>query len=189
MLGPTTSSYPTLATDSQANSVSLSSSRGRGFAKGIKDWGTDKKLAIDFDANFNPTGDNESKLTSQLGFMVLNGNIVSLTYVDRIKVPIDVLESIWADVKDNLQICLEGYKPRCLKKYNDLWKDHESKIKNKYFEPNKDHTNMKDMVPPQTVPEQWYGLVDYWNTKKVEMIAEGLPTDKLSVWKYTRNQN
>ena len=77
---------------------SLSSPRGRGFAKGIKDWGTGKKLAIDFDADFNPTGDNESKLTSQLGFMVRNGNIVSLTYVDWTEVPIDVLESIWADV-------------------------------------------------------------------------------------------
>ncbi|XP_028055616.1 uncharacterized protein LOC114259788 isoform X3 [Camellia sinensis] len=74
------------------------------------------------------------------------------------------------------------------------------------------------MVPPQIVPEQWYDLVDYWKTKKVEdiaihnarsrsfhyinhttgrtsftqirrkMVAEGLPTDKMSVWKYTRNQ-
>lgn len=56
-------------------------------------------MAIDFDVDFNPTGDNESKLTSQLGFMVRNGNIVSLTYVDWTEVPIDVLESIWADVK------------------------------------------------------------------------------------------
>ncbi|XP_028054518.1 uncharacterized protein LOC114258731 [Camellia sinensis] len=148
---------------------SLSSPRGRGFAKGIKDWGTGKKLAIDFDADFNPTGDNESKLTSQLGFMVHNGNIVSLTYVDWTEVPIDVLESIWADVKDHLQICPEGYKPRCLKKCNELWKDHKSKIKNKYFKPNKDHTNIKDMVPSQIVPEQWYDLVDYWKTKKVEV--------------------
>ncbi|GMP34735.1 hypothetical protein CsSME_00007486 [Camellia sinensis var. sinensis] len=66
------------------------------------------------------------------------------------------------------------------------------------------------MVPPQIVPEQWYDLVDYWKTKKVEdiaihnarsrsfhyinhttgrtsftqirrkMVAEGLPTDKMS---------
>ncbi|KAL7248229.1 hypothetical protein ACSBR2_003022 [Camellia fascicularis] len=153
MLGSTTSSYPT--------SVSLSSTRGRGFAKGIKDWGTGKKLAIDFDADFNPMGDNQSKLTSQLGFMIRNGNIVSFTYVDWTEVPIDVLESIWADVK--------GYKSRCLKKCNDLWKDHKNKIKNKYFKPNKDHPNIKDMVPPQIVSEQWYDLVDYWKTKKVEM--------------------
>ncbi|KAL7173378.1 hypothetical protein ACSBR2_032779 [Camellia fascicularis] len=63
-------------------------------------------------------GDNMSKLTSQLGFM------------------------------DNLQICPEGYKPRCLKKCNDLWKDHKSKIKNKYYKPFKSHPNNKDMVPP-----------------------------------------
>ncbi|XP_028065021.1 uncharacterized protein LOC114268105 [Camellia sinensis] len=58
---PSTSSQPT---SGHVSSSSTSTRRGRGCAKGIKEWGTGKKLDIQFDGNYCPIGDNVAKLTT-----------------------------------------------------------------------------------------------------------------------------
>ncbi|CAL5382546.1 unnamed protein product [Camellia sinensis] len=81
------------------SSSSTSTRRGRGCAEGIKEWGTGKKLDIQFDGNYCPIGDNVAKLTTQLGIIVRNGNIVPLTFLDWNNVPDDIIDAIWKDVK------------------------------------------------------------------------------------------
>ncbi|XP_028052403.1 uncharacterized protein LOC114256910 [Camellia sinensis] len=111
------------------------------------EWGTGKKLHIQFDGNYCPIGDNVAKLTTQLGIIVRNGNIVPLTFVDWNSVPDDIVDAIWKDVKDNLNICPEEYKPICMRNCNSIWKDYKNKIKTKYFRPRSSDPNMKDDVP------------------------------------------
>ncbi|XP_028078838.1 proline-rich protein 36-like [Camellia sinensis] len=52
---PSTSSQPT---SGHVSSSSTSTRRGRGRAKGIKEWGIGTKLDIQFDENYCPIGDN-----------------------------------------------------------------------------------------------------------------------------------
>ncbi|KAF5931753.1 hypothetical protein HYC85_027924 [Camellia sinensis] len=165
---PSTSSQPT---SGHVSSSSTSTRRGRGCAKGIKEWGTGKKLHIQFDGNYCPIGDNVAKLTTQLGIIVRNGNIVPLTFVDWNSVPDDIVDAIWKDVKDNLNICPEEYKPICMKNCNSIWKDHKNKLKAKYFKPRSSDPNLKDDVPMNVVPSQWEQLVEYWRTSDAEKIA------------------
>ncbi|GMP32789.1 hypothetical protein CsSME_00006388 [Camellia sinensis var. sinensis] len=160
---PSTSSQPT---SGHVSSSSTSTRRGRGCAKGIKEWGTGKKLHIQFDGNYCPIGDNVAKLTTQLGIIVRNGNIVPLTFVDWNSVPDDIVDAIWKDVKDNLNICPEEYKPICMKNCNSIWKDHKNKLKAKYFKPRSSDPNLKDDVPMNVVPSQWEQLVEYWRTSE-----------------------
>ncbi|KAF5932919.1 hypothetical protein HYC85_029090 [Camellia sinensis] len=148
---PSTSSQPT---SGHVSSSSTSTRRGRGCAKGIKEWGTGKKLDIQFDGNYCPIGDNVAKLTTQLGIIVRNGNIVPLTFLDWNNVPADIIDAIWKDVKDNLNICPEEYKPICMKNCNSIWKDHKNKLKAKYFKPRSSDPNLKDDVPMHIVPSQ-----------------------------------
>ncbi|GMP46351.1 hypothetical protein CsSME_00014547 [Camellia sinensis var. sinensis] len=155
---PSTSSQ---STSGHVSSSSTSTRRGRGCAKGIKEWGTGKKLDIQFDGNYCPIGDNVAKLTTQLGIIVRNGNIIPLTFLDWNNVPDDIVDAIWKDVKDNLNICPEEYKPICMKNCNNIWKDHKNKLKAKYFKPRSSDPNMKDDVPMNIVPSQWEQLVEY----------------------------
>ncbi|KAF5931635.1 hypothetical protein HYC85_027806 [Camellia sinensis] len=145
-----------------------------------------------------------------------NGNIVPLTFLDWNNVPNDIVDAIWKDVKDNLNICPEEYKPICMKNYNNKWKDHKNKIKAKYFKPRSSDPNLKDDVPLHIVPRQWEELVEYWHTSDAEKIAtrnaknrqahgiayttgrttfaqiwhemtnKGESTDKMNVWLMTR---
>ena len=87
------------------SSSSTSTGRGRGCAKGIKEWGTGKKLDIQFDGNYCPIGDNVAKLTTQLGIIVQNGNIVPLTFLDWNNVPDDIIDAIWKDVNVKVYFC------------------------------------------------------------------------------------
>ncbi|CAL5390971.1 unnamed protein product [Camellia sinensis] len=151
-------------------SSSTSSRRGRGCAKGIREWGTGTKLDIQFDENYCPIRDNVSKLTTQLDIIVRNGNIVPLTFLDWNTVLDDILDAIWKDVKDNLNICPEEYKPICMKNCNSTWKDHKNKIKCKYFKPRSEDPNLKDDVPLHIVPSQWEELVEYWRTSDAEVF-------------------
>ncbi|GMP47408.1 hypothetical protein CsSME_00015158 [Camellia sinensis var. sinensis] len=155
-------------------------------------------------------------LTTQLGIIVRNGNIVPLTFVDWNSVPDDIVDAIWKDVKDNLNICPEEYKPICMKNCNSIWKDHKNKLKAKYFKPRSSDPNLKDDVPMNVVPSQWEQLVEYWRTSDAEKIAsrnaknrrahgiahttgrttfsqirhemtsKGESTDKMNVWLMTR---
>ncbi|CAL5381115.1 unnamed protein product [Camellia sinensis] len=173
-------------TSGHVSSSSTSTRRGRGCAKGIKEWGTGKKLDIQFDGNYCPIGDNVAKLTTQLGIIVRNGNIVPLTFLDWNNVPNDIIDAIWKDVKDNLNICPEEYKPICMKNCNSIWKDHTNKLKAKYFKPRSSDPNLKDDVPMHIVPSQWEELVEYWRTSDAEMTSKGESTDKMNVWLMTR---
>ncbi|XP_028124570.1 uncharacterized protein LOC114321604 [Camellia sinensis] len=114
-------------------------------------------------------GDNVAKLTTQLGIIVRNGNIVPLTFLDWNNVPDDIIDAIWKDVKDNLNICPEEYKPICMKNCNSIWKDHKNKIKAKYFKPRSSDPNLKDDVPMYIVPSQWEQLVEYCRTSDAEV--------------------
>ncbi|THG12765.1 hypothetical protein TEA_028984 [Camellia sinensis var. sinensis] len=128
--------------ESSAGHVSYSSTstrRGRGCAKGIREWGTSTKMDIQFDENYCPIEDNVSKLTTQLGIIVRNCNIVSHTFLDWNTVPDDILDAIWKDMKE--------YKPICMKTCNSIWKDHKNKIKIKYFKPRSSDPNLQDDVP------------------------------------------
>ncbi|XP_028085927.1 vegetative cell wall protein gp1-like [Camellia sinensis] len=58
---PSTSSQPP---SGHVSSLSTSSRRGKGCAKGIREWGTGTKLDIQFDENYCPIRDNVSKLTT-----------------------------------------------------------------------------------------------------------------------------
>ncbi|XP_028120336.1 uncharacterized protein LOC114317774 [Camellia sinensis] len=114
---PLTSSQPT---SGHVSSSSTSTRRGKGCAKAIKEWGTGTKLDIQFDKNYCPIGNNVSKLTTQLGIIVHNGNIVLLTFLDWITMPDNIIDNIWKDVKDNLNVCPEEYKPICMKTCNSI---------------------------------------------------------------------
>ncbi|XP_028064956.1 uncharacterized protein LOC114268054 [Camellia sinensis] len=115
--------------------------------------------------------DNVAKLTTQLGIIVRNGNIVPLTFLDWNNVPDDIVDAIWKDVKDNLNICPEEYKPICMKNCNSIWKDHKNKLKAKYFKPRSSDPNLKDDVPMNIVPSQWEQFVKYWRTSDTWILS------------------
>ncbi|KAF5931669.1 hypothetical protein HYC85_027840 [Camellia sinensis] len=117
---PSTSSQPT---SGHVSSSSTSTRRGRGCAKGIKEWGTGKKLDIQFDGNYCPIGDDMAKLTTQLGIIVRNGNIVPLTFLDWNNVPDDIIDAIWKDVKDefNRQLSMLPEDGRTLEARNAIF--------------------------------------------------------------------
>ncbi|THG22276.1 hypothetical protein TEA_017588 [Camellia sinensis var. sinensis] len=170
---PSSSSQPT---SGHVSSSSISTRRGRGCAK----------------------GDNVAKLTTQLGIIVRNGNIVPLTFVDWNSVPDDIVDAIWKDVKDNLNICPEEYKPICMRNCNSIWKDYKNKIKTKYFRPRSSDPNMKDDVPlhikiasrnannrrahsiAHTTGRTTFSQIRH------EMTSKGESTDKMNVWLMTR---
>ncbi|GMP53022.1 hypothetical protein CsSME_00018624 [Camellia sinensis var. sinensis] len=81
--------------DRHVSSSSTSTRRGRGCAKGIKEWGTGKKLDIQFDGNYCPIGDND------------NLNICPEEYKP---ICMKNCNSIWKDHKNKLKA--KYFKPR-----------------------------------------------------------------------------
>ncbi|KAI8549155.1 hypothetical protein RHMOL_Rhmol06G0004500 [Rhododendron molle] len=72
---------------------------GRGSAKGIHQWGTGSKLKVMFDNDFQPLGDEGTKLKGQLGTMLRNPHRVPLTYLDWNSVPEEIKSAIWKEVE------------------------------------------------------------------------------------------
>ncbi|XP_028081802.1 uncharacterized protein LOC114283176 [Camellia sinensis] len=69
--------------------------RGRGFARGIKEWGTGTKIQVKFDDKFQPVEDDGKKLKGQLGLIVRSGHRVPLTYLSWNVMHVDIKENIW----------------------------------------------------------------------------------------------
>ncbi|KAI8552073.1 hypothetical protein RHMOL_Rhmol06G0236100 [Rhododendron molle] len=72
---------------------------GRGSAKGIHHWRTGTKLKVMFDNDFQPLGDEGSRLKGQLGTMLRNPHRVPLTYVDWNSVPEEIKSAIWKEIE------------------------------------------------------------------------------------------
>lgn len=72
---------------------------GRGSAKGIHQWGTGTKLKVMFDNDFQPLGDEGSRLKGQLGTMLRNPHRVPLTYLDWNSVPEEIKSAIWKEIE------------------------------------------------------------------------------------------
>lgn len=72
--------------------------KGRGAACGMPEWGTGKRVHIEFDSNWMPISENGKGFSSQLGILARDGQKVPLTYTSWTLMP-DVLHTIWKDVK------------------------------------------------------------------------------------------
>ncbi|CAL5353229.1 unnamed protein product [Camellia sinensis] len=130
--------------------------RGRGFARGIKEWGTGTKIQVKFDDKFQPVEDDGKKLKGQLGLIVRSGHRVPLTYLR------------WNVMHDNLVYCPDEFKEVCMRLCRTSWKDHKSKTKSKYWVPFKNDPDIASRVPSNIVPTQWRKLVQYWASKEVQ---------------------
>ncbi|KAI8535974.1 hypothetical protein RHMOL_Rhmol10G0218500 [Rhododendron molle] len=73
--------------------------RGRGCAKGVKQWGTRTMLEVVFDDKFLPLNENGSKLKQRNGLIVRNPHRVPLTYLDWRAEPIDIKDVIWREIQ------------------------------------------------------------------------------------------
>ncbi|KAL6219804.1 hypothetical protein ACLB2K_007563 [Fragaria x ananassa] len=128
-----------------------------------------------------------------------------------------VKDEIWKEIQDNLLNVPEEYRAVCMRSCNTLWKDHKSKTKINYFEKNKDDPDLVNNPPAHIVMEQWADLVAYWSSEDAKMISRrsscnrelrgpvhntsrkhfsqllyemqqiGEETDKMSVWKKSRD--
>ncbi|XP_028087841.1 uncharacterized protein LOC114288519 isoform X1 [Camellia sinensis] len=146
--------------------------RGRGLARGIKEWGTGTKIQVKFDDKFQPVDDDGKKLKGQLGLIVRSGHRVPLAYLSWNVMHVDVKENIWQEVKDNLVYCPDEFKEVCMRLCRTSWKDHKSKTKSKYWVPFKNDPDIASRVPSNIVPIQWRKLVQYWASKEVQAIAK-----------------
>ena len=73
--------------------------KGRGAAHHHSSWGSGQRLEVEMNQFMQPVGPNASKLLSQLGCIVRDGERAPLTYAKWIDMPNHVLEDIWRDVK------------------------------------------------------------------------------------------
>ena len=80
-------------------SESSTSKKGRGYAKGTKQWATGVKLDVKFNAFFQPMGLQGTKLKSQLGLIIRNPHRVPLTYLDWDCLPEDIQKAIWEEIQ------------------------------------------------------------------------------------------
>ncbi|THG22192.1 hypothetical protein TEA_002952 [Camellia sinensis var. sinensis] len=166
---PSTSSQPTLG---RVSSSLTSTRRGRGCAKGIKEWGTGKKLDIQFDGNYCPIWDNVAKLTTQLGIIVRNGNIVPLTFLDRNNVPDDIIDAIWKDVKDDVPMRIV---PSQWEELVEYWRTSDAeKIASRNAK------NRRAHGIAHTTGRTTFSQIRH------EMTSKGESTDKMNVWLMTR---
>ncbi|KAL7191960.1 hypothetical protein ACSBR2_023936 [Camellia fascicularis] len=170
---PRTMDGPSSSSVSSPHTISTTlTRRGRGFARGIKEWGTGTKIQVKFDDKFQPVEDDGKKLKGQLGLIVRSGHRVPLTYLSWNVMHVDIKENIWQEVKDNLVYCLDEFKEVCMRLCRTSWKDHKSKTKSKYWVPFKNDPDIASRVPSNVVPTQWRKLVQYWASKEVQAIAK-----------------
>ncbi|KAG5565747.1 hypothetical protein RHGRI_001610 [Rhododendron griersonianum] len=192
---------------------------GQGSAKGIHQWGTGTKLKVMFDNDFQPLGDEGSRLKGQLGPMLRNPHRVPLTYLDWNSVPEEIKSAIWKEIEDNIEDCPVEFQPVAMRSCNKLWKDHKAKTKDKYYTKHEEDPDILLKVPKRVLPDQWEELVSYWRTTDAkliatrnsknrewrgpdhrtgrthfsqirhEMSANGENTDKMSVFIKTRDEN
>ncbi|KAF7152725.1 hypothetical protein RHSIM_Rhsim01G0079900 [Rhododendron simsii] len=192
---------------------------GRGSAKGIHQWGTGTKLKLMFNNDFQPLGDEGSRLKGQLGTMLRNPHRVPLTYLDWNSVPEEIKSAIWKEIEDNIEDCPAEFQPVAMRSCNKLWKDHKAKTKEKYYTKHEEDPDILLKVPKRVLPDQWKELVSYWRTMDAkliatrnsknrewrgpdhrtgrthfsqirhEMSANGENTDKMSVFIKTRDEN
>ncbi|KAF7153209.1 hypothetical protein RHSIM_Rhsim01G0079300 [Rhododendron simsii] len=192
---------------------------GRGSAKGIHQWGTGTKLKVMFDNDYQPLGDEGSRLKGQLGTMLRNPHRVPLTYLDWNSVPEEIKSAIWKEIEDNIEDCPAEFQPVAMRSCNKLWKDHKAKTKDKYYTKHEEDPDILLKVPKRVLPDQWKELVSYWRTTDAklittrnsknrewrgpdhrtgrthfsqirhEMSANGENTDKMSVFIKTRDEN
>ena len=76
--------------------------KGRGAARHHSSWGSGQRLEIEM----QPVGPNASKLLSQLGCIVRDGERAPLTYAKWTDMPNHVLEDIWRDVRVSYYLSL-----------------------------------------------------------------------------------
>lgn len=78
---------------------SIQARQARGPALGVGQWGSGKKMRLDFNSEWQVIGPNSNKFKTQLGIIARNGHKVPLTYVEWINMPENILEEIWKEVK------------------------------------------------------------------------------------------
>ncbi|KAF7142766.1 hypothetical protein RHSIM_Rhsim05G0034600 [Rhododendron simsii] len=155
---------------------------GRGSAKGIHQWGTGTKLKVMFDNDFQPLGDEGSRLKGQLGTMLRNPHRIPLTYLDWNSVPEEIKSAIWKEIEDNIEDCPAEFQPVAMHSCNKLWKDHKAKTKDKYYTKHEEDQDILLKVPKRVLPDQWKELVSYWTTtdakdghEKVCLVSYTIP--------------
>ncbi|KAL7187164.1 hypothetical protein ACSBR1_037268 [Camellia fascicularis] len=154
---PSTSSQPT---SGHVSSSSTSTRRGRGCAKGIKEWGTGKKLDIQFDGNYCPIGDNVAKLTTQLGIIVRNEEYKPICMKN--------CNSIWKDHKNKL-------KANQWEQLVEYWRTSDAeKIASRNAK------NRRAHGIAHTTGRTTFSQIQH------EMTSKGESTDKMNVWLMTR---
>ncbi|XXG62458.1 hypothetical protein AAC387_Pa05g0811 [Persea americana] len=172
--------------DTRTDSMSAgpSSSRGRGAARGIRMWNSGSLIDVEFDETYHPV--------------------------------VETLERMWKQVKDNLRACPELFRPVCMSKCRKMWKDHKNKVKMQHWKPHQDAHDVLERVPKGILPDQWPQLVRYWTSEEAkkrqlrmrnrtmqgpahrlgtrhitqvlhELLAEGGPVDRMSVWMRSRD--
>ena len=65
----------------------------------IDDWGSGRKLHIDFNQYNQPIGPGSVKLATQMGMMAKDGNRLPVTFKDWRAVDESLKEKCWAEIK------------------------------------------------------------------------------------------
>ncbi|GAV79785.1 hypothetical protein CFOL_v3_23248 [Cephalotus follicularis] len=83
---------------STASEGNPSVNKVRGPAKPLKQWGTDKKLILEWNEFHQPVGPNASLLAGQLGSFARDGDLLPLTITSGSGMDQSVLDNIWEDI-------------------------------------------------------------------------------------------
>eukprot|EP00268_Persea_americana_P051471 TRINITY_DN5687_c0_g1_i9.p1 TRINITY_DN5687_c0_g1~~TRINITY_DN5687_c0_g1_i9.p1 ORF type:complete len:194 (+),score=20.15 TRINITY_DN5687_c0_g1_i9:30-584(+) len=122
-LASTASASPSMlaSANTQIDSMSTgpSSSRGRGPARGIRTWNSGSPIGVEFDEIYHPVGPHARQLINHLGYMGRDPYAFPLTTLDWEAFPVETLDRMWKQVKDNLRVCPELFRPVCMSK---CWK-------------------------------------------------------------------
>ncbi|XXG59554.1 hypothetical protein AAC387_Pa04g1621 [Persea americana] len=198
-------------------STGPSSSRGRGATRGVRTWNSGSLIDVEFDETYHPVGPHARHFISRLGHMVRDPYAFPFTTLDWDAFPVETLDRMFQQVKDNLRACPELFRPVCMSKCRKMWKDHKNKIKMHHWKPHQDAPDILERVPKGVLPDQWPQLVRYWTSEEAkkeaatnarnrtiqgpahrlgtrhitqvchELRAEGGPIDRMSVWMRSRD--
>ncbi|KAL2460540.1 Uncharacterized protein Adt_43960 [Abeliophyllum distichum] len=169
--GPS-SSQPSSPIETNNRSTDYSSARrksrgrGRGPTRCLQLL-SEKRISITTNALGQPIGHEAPKLTSFLGILARNGNLLPLTYVDWRAVPNESKESLWQKVQSRFDIdpVSKGW---VLQSLGRKWKDWKSKLKSAHYYPHETDEERLANCDERVLPDQWASLIVHWSSETEE---------------------
>ncbi|CAI0400827.1 unnamed protein product [Linum tenue] len=143
--------------------------RGPSRCRFVWDMPDGSKMVVQLNDLGQPIGSEGRKLASFLGTLARDGTLAPLNYGKWTALPKANKESMWQLVQAKFEIDPMA-KSWVMKSLFSKWTSWKSRLKTYYFSCKTEEERMRNL-DKRVIPDQWPGLVSYWNKEEVKLLC------------------